>query len=125
MNKYTFNHKGFTFERVSKEKARTAYKNGLSVLVCACNMHPFNVWGAATVWNRKNREQFVVDEIGVNNDFTALVNSFEYYNCTTRQAGRYAAFYIPVRDVDRFTGEEPTPATMGTVREYDYRFMQA
>lgn len=124
MNKYTFTNKGFTFERINKKEARTAYINGLTVLVCPVNLHPFNPWGVATNWNRKDRAQFVIDEIGVKNDFNSLVNSFEYYNCTTAQAGRYAAFYIPVRDVDRFTGEAPTAGTLGTVKEYNYSYLQ-
>lgn len=124
MNKYTFTNKGFTFERINKKEARTAYINGLTVLVCPVNLHPFNPWEVATNWNRKDRAQFVIDEIGVKNDFSNLVNSFEYYNCTTAQAGRYAAFYIPVRDVDRFTGETPTAGTLGTVKEYDYSYLQ-
>lgn len=28
------------------------------------------------------------------------------------------------RTVDRFTGEAPTPATLGTVEQYDYSYMQ-
>lgn len=124
MNKYTFTNKGFTFERINKKEARTAYVNGLTVLVCPANLHPFSAWGVATQWNRKDRAQFVIDEIGVKNDFNNLVNSFEYYNCTTAQAGRYAAFYIPVRDVDRFTGETSTAGTLGTAKEYDYRYLQ-
>jgi hypothetical protein len=124
MNKYTFTNKGFTFERINKKEARTAYMNGLTVLVCPANFNPFSPWEVATNWNRKDRAQFVVDEIGVKNDFNNQVNSFEYYNCTTAQAGRYAAFYIPVRTVDRFTGEAPTAGTLGTVTKYDYSYLQ-
>lgn len=124
MNKYTFTHNGFTFERISKEKARSAYMNSLTVIVCPANLHPFSPWGVATQWNRKDRAHLVIDETGVRNDFNNLVLSFQYYNCTTAQAGRYAAFYIPVRTVDRFTGEAPTAATLGTVTEYDYTYLQ-
>lgn len=33
------------------------------------------------------------------------------------------AFYIPIREVDRFTGEAPTAATLRTVTQYDYRYI--
>lgn len=36
----------------------------------------------------------------------------------------YAAFYIPVVTVDRFTGETPTAYTLGTVKQYDYSVME-
>jgi hypothetical protein len=51
------------------------------------------------------------------------VNAFENYNCTDNETGRYTAFYIPVVTVDRFTGEKPTAATLGTVTQYDYRYI--
>lgn len=45
--------------------------------------------------------------------------------CNLRpETGRYTAFYIPVTEVDRFTGETPTAATLGTVKQYDYNYMQ-
>lgn len=124
MNHLQFNNKGFTFERIDKKTARKAYINGLTVIVSPVNLHPFTPWGVSTNWNRKNRAQFVIDETGVKNDFNNLVNSFEYYNCNNSESGRYAAFYIPVRMVDRFTGEAPTAYTLGTVKEYDYTYMQ-
>lgn len=87
-------------------------------------MRPFTPWHSEHRINRKDRAQFVVDEIGVVNDFNNLVNSFEYYNCINSETGKYSAFYIPVCTVDRFTGEAPTPATLGTVEQYDYSYMQ-
>lgn len=124
MNKYKFNHNGRTFKRINKKDARTAYKNGLTVILSPVNMHPFNSWsGYPYIVNRKDRSQFVADETGIINDFNNLVNSFEFYNCPNSETGRYTAFYIPVRTVDRFTGEEPTAHTLGTVEEYDYSFM--
>ena len=77
-----------------------------------------------TQQNLKRLLEFICDEIGVINDFNNLVNSFEYYNCINSETGKYSAFYIPVCTVDRFTGEAPTPATLGTVEQYDYSYMQ-
>lgn len=124
MRKYTFTEKGFTFERIDKKTARAAYMNGLTIVICPCNLRPFTPWHNEQALNRKSREHFAVDEIGVKNDFNGWLNSFEYYNCTNAETGKYAAFYIPVRYVDRFTGDTPTAATLGTVKQYDYRYME-
>lgn len=123
MIKYSYTDKGFYFERISKKAARTAYINGLSVILCPVNLRPGKPYHPETVINRKNRKQFTADEIGVKNDFNNYVNSFEFYNCPNRETGRYTAFYIPVVEVDRFTGETPTAATLGTVKQYDYNFI--
>lgn len=44
MRKYTFIEKGHTFKRIDKKTARTAYKNGLTVIICPCNLRPFTPW---------------------------------------------------------------------------------
>ena len=94
MKKYEFIISGKTYRRITKQAARSAYLLGKDVYIIACNLVPFTMWHSETCINRKHREQFVLDEIGVNNDFTALVNSFEYYNCRDTYTGKYAAFYI-------------------------------
>lgn len=124
MNKYTFTHNGYTFKRIDKKTARTAYKNGLTVVIIPCNLRPFTPWHNEYNLNRRSREQFTADEIGVINDFNNYINSFEYYNCINSETGRYTAFYIPVETVDRFTGEAPTAATLGTVEQYAYSYME-
>lgn len=122
MNKLYFTNNGFTFKRIDKKQARRAYINGLTVLLSPCNLHPFGVWNTATPANRRTREQYTADEIGVKNDFNNLVNSFEFYNCRDTQTGKYTAFYIPVVNVDRFTGE---PSEGGdTVEQYNYKYME-
>ena len=40
------------------------------------------------------------------------------------ETGKYTAFYIPVEYVDRFTGEKPTAATLRTVKQYAYDYME-
>lgn len=124
MRKYSYTENGFNFERIDKTTARKAYINGLSVVACPVNLRPGKPYHPETVLNRKNREQFTADEIGVKNDFDNLINSFEFYNCTSSETGRYTAFYIPVEYVDRFTGEAPTAATLGTVKQYNYKYME-
>lgn len=124
MRQYEYNESGFHFERVSKKTARVAYINGLSVVVCAVNLRPGKPYHPETVLNRKSREHFAADEIGVKNDFENWINSFEFYNCTNNETGHYAAFYLPLETVDRFTGEAPTAATLGTVKQYNYKFLE-
>jgi hypothetical protein len=124
MRKYQYTEKGFNFERVDKKTARTAYINGLSVVVCPVNLRPGAPWHPEAVINKRDRAHLVADEIGVKNDFNNWVGSFEFYNCPNTETGKYAAFYIPVKMVDRFTGETPTADTLGTVKQYDYKFME-
>ena len=94
MRKYTFTEKGHTYKRINKKEARAAYKNGLTVVICPCNLAPFTPWHNEHRMNRKDRERFVIDEIGVLNDFNNVISSFEYYNCPNSETGKYAAFYI-------------------------------
>ena len=56
--------------------------------------------------------------------FEEVLNAFEFYNIRGNETGRYTAFYIPVREVDRFTGETPTAYTLGTLKQYDYSVME-
>ena len=91
MEKYTFSENGHTYKRISKKAARAAYKNGITVSICPCNLRPTQCTHRI---NRQGREQFVFDEIGVMNDFNNLLNSFEYYNCVNSETGKYSAFYI-------------------------------
>ena len=103
MNKYTFTHNDYTFKRIDKKTARTAYKNGLTVVIIPCNLRPFTPWHNEYNLNRRSREQFAADEIGIVNDFNNYINSFEYYNCINSETGRYTAFYIPVETVVKQT----------------------
>ena len=48
---------------------------------------------------------------------------YPYHPETSISGKAAAAFYIPIREVDRFTGEAPTAATLGTVTQYDYRYI--
>lgn len=112
MNKYTFTDGGYTFDRISKKAARAAYKNGLRVILCPVNLRPGYPYHPEIDISGKSETPFD----------TAL-NAFEYYNIHNRETGRYTAFYIPVVEVDRFTGKAPTAATLETVKQYDYRYI--
>ena len=115
MINYTFTRNGYTFERIPKNQARRAYQNGLTVILCPCNLNPCSPWGLACPVNS------AAGAYG----FDEVVNGFEIYNCIDRETGRYAAYYIPVEEVDRFTGEPPTARTLGTVKQYAYSYMEA
>lgn len=94
MNKYYFENDGITYKRITKKAAKAAYVNGLSIVIVPCNLRPFSPYHFEFTLNRKNREQFVIDEIGVKNDFENYINSFEFYNCINSETGKYTAFYI-------------------------------
>lgn len=112
MRKYIYTENGITFERVDRKAARTAYNNGLRVIFCPVNLRPGPPWYPETSVSGK-----------ADCTFEKALNAFEYYNIRNRKTGYYTAFYIPVVEVDRFTGEKPTAGTLGTVKQYDYRYM--
>lgn len=117
MRKYNFSVDGFEFERITKKVARIAYNNGLTVLFCPVNLRPGSFWRLDMPINKNNQNC-------EGHTFDSVVNHFEFYNCTNSETGKYTAFYIPVVDVDRFTGEAPTADTLGTVKQYDYKYME-
>lgn len=117
MRKYSFSVDGFNFERINKAAARVAYNNGLTVLFCPVNIRPGSFFRLDMPMNKAQQNCAGVD-------FEKLLNAYEFYNCTNSETGRYAAFYIPVAYVDRFTGETPTAETLGTIRQYDYEYME-
>lgn len=94
MRKYTFSHNGIDFVRINKTQARNAYLAGKTVYIVPCNIRPFSTWRYEYPLNRKNRENFCIDEIGVKNDFNSYVNSFEFYNCINSETGKFSAFYM-------------------------------
>lgn len=96
MREYTFTQGGYTFKRVNRAVARRAYNNGLRVILCPCNLRPGAPWHPEVSISGKAAASF-----------ETAVNAFEFYNLRGRETGRYTAFYIPVRRVDRFTGEPP------------------
>ena len=113
MREYTWSENGFTFKRISRSKARTAYNNGLPVIACPVNLRPGRPWSPEIIITPDPERTF-----------EQIENAFYYYNIRNAETGYYSAFYIPVRVVDRFTGQDPTPASLGTVEQYDYRFLR-
>lgn len=113
MRKYTYTKNGFTFERIDKKTAQRAYNNGLAIVVCPCNLRPGAPWFPEIVTSNKDGRTF-----------QEMLNAFIFYNIRDKETGRYPAFYIPVEYVDRFTGEKLKAETMGTVKQYNYKFME-
>lgn len=97
MNKYTFDHNGVSYNRVSKAAARKAYAAGKTVYMQSCNFRLFSFWTSPAVLNRIQVESDPIDGINENaivKYFDKFVNSFEYYNCINLETGKYAAFYM-------------------------------
>ena len=97
MNRYTFEHNGVSYNRVSKAAARKAYAAGKTVYMQSCNFRLFFMFSSPATLNRKTVESDPID--GVNENavikyFDKFVNSFEYYNCVDNETGYYAAFYM-------------------------------
>lgn len=113
MRAYTWTENGFTFKRINKTQARRAYNNGLRVVVCPVNLRPGYPWYPEIIVSGKSGATF-----------EEMLNAFIYYNIRDNETGKYAAFYIPVETVDRFTGEKPTAETLGTVEQYAYSYME-
>ena len=98
MNRYEFTSNGRTFTRVSKATAKKAFVSGFTIAFCPSNLRPGTIWHPEYITNRSMRADYMVDDIGVENDFNNLLNSFEYYNCTDPETGRYTAFFIETGD---------------------------
>lgn len=124
MENRTFIFKTQQFKRVDKKTAARAYKMGAHVMLVPCKADPVLVYSVPMFLHRSSREQFVIDEIGLVNDFYNQVASFEYYNCKSDILGRYAAFYIPYKIIDRDTGErrEYNGENTACVCDYDFKY---
>lgn len=96
MNKFIFKTRYGTFERISKRKARNLFvKEHKTIYIvadkCRCDYtHPLT-YPASIDYNRS--KEYFIDDIGANNYFTNIVNSFEFYNCNY-ECGYHASFYL-------------------------------
>lgn len=109
MNKYSFtDHNGKTWERINKKQARAAYNNGLTVIFCPVNFHPFGIYGGCQVNISHDTDIDISERFTRQNSFDRVLNAFEFYNIRNNETGRYTAFYIPVVTVDG-------------IKQYDHR----
>lgn len=95
MNTFTVkDNAGQTWKRVSKVAARKAFDNGQAVHVCPSNLMPFGYWGCGVTClpGFEQHEYVAPDE----SPFDYWVKNFEWYNCTGRETGTYASFYVHV-----------------------------
>lgn len=114
MNRYDFtDDMGFSWERVSKAKARAAYENGLAVMIAPCKARLFTMWSMEMLISKND------PGCDCFTGFVDRVNAFEYYNCGCNETGRYTAFYLPLRYIDRFSGEPSCEGRGGAVLSYD------
>ncbi len=70
--------------KVRKNIARQAYENGSTVILNPCNLRVNGVWSTSAEFNNKEYEVA----------FNSLVDTFEYYNCTNKETGKRAAYYL-------------------------------
>lgn len=76
MNNYTFSHEGKTYRRIRKDKAKNLFLSGEKIYMVPCNFRLFSPWHFPYCLNRAAQEEFVIDEQGMENRFSALVDSF-------------------------------------------------
>lgn len=68
--------------RVSKRKARKIFENGDAIYFCPVNLRP----------GKPYHPEILYYNTGLR--FNYAVDSFEFFNCTNTETGKYAAFYI-------------------------------
>lgn len=124
MENRTFIFKEQQFMRVDKKTAARAYKMGAYVMIAPWKAPPTLIYSVPAFLHRSSREQFIIDETGLVNDFYNQVSSFEYYNCRSDVHGRYVAFYIPYKIIDKDTGErcEYNGENTACVCDYDFKY---
>jgi hypothetical protein len=74
------------WQQISKAAAKKTFEAGEPIVMCAANMHPFGVWNCG-VTIQKNPQHSEDD-----NDFTKILNSFSFHNCTN-ETGLYVRYY--------------------------------
>lgn len=81
--------------RVTRKTALTAYKQGKTIRVLPCKVHPENVWIRAFTFSRETyKGKFGYNETDNNREFELIMNAYEYYNCNDNETGKYPAYYL-------------------------------
>ena len=94
MKRLEITEKNKRYKRVTRLMAKKGYIEGRRIIISASHIRPFNFMGIGYAeLLRSEREKYVIDEIGVANDFDELVNSFSYYNCST-ETGKEVFFWM-------------------------------
>lgn len=93
MNNYTFNADGKQYKRIDKRQAKKLYDAGKTIILCACNLRPFGFWRPEIPINKTDYLKHGYTAPASDYDFRHRVNSFEFYNCTNTETGKYCAFY--------------------------------
>ena len=91
MRNYTLknDHDGKYYRRISKAAARKAYNNGVAVVLCPVNLHPFRALYFGGTRKIENDPEYTFDK---------LVNAATYYNCMNAETGKYLAYYIETEE---------------------------
>lgn len=109
MYQYQFIENGRKWLRIPKNQAERVYRFGHAVAVCPAKLRPFGPWSPAVIVIR--------EEYG--EDFGKACDYIRYHQHLNSETGRYLSYYIPVCDVDRFTGERVPEKTPGSLTVYD------
>jgi len=97
---------GPIYERVTKRTARKLFADKVPFVMCACNLHPFGMCGFGMDVEPSKYDSETVclpDSRTAENGFRGvrrpyslddIVANFEFYNCSDRETGKYAAYYV-------------------------------
>lgn len=91
MRNLQYSKDGKTYKQVSKTKARRLYNEGKPIALVPSNLYPLAPMVGFSVMSVNDIDEQVRDEKYYS--FDSRVNSFEYYNCTCNETGKYANFF--------------------------------
>lgn len=85
MRKETYIDNGTVWQRIARNKAERAYKEGRVIALCPVNVRTCSPYcQPIPIANSCGRA------------FHVIVNEFECYNCINRETGKYAKFFMEV-----------------------------
>lgn len=92
-NRLFKDNNGKEWERIDKRKARRLYNQGITLVLCADNLRPFDFWNCGIETNINNLDEYDRNTPDI---FDKLCNQFRFYNCVSCETGYNIAFYKEV-----------------------------
>lgn len=79
--------------RVSKQKARKLYDEGVTIRLCPVKCDPTNEYYPMR-FDICINDEWDVEPFEWEKQFDNRVNGYEFYNCQYNELGRYTAYYV-------------------------------
>lgn len=91
---FTDDRTGAKWYRVDARRARRAFLEGLTVLLCPCNFYPFGPWRPSySVWRDDDAHAWELQHYGPAAVWEMITNEAAALNCSN-EAGRYLSYYL-------------------------------